>query len=395
MANYCAHTGSRKDRADWQLPADQLRNTAALAATRGAPLGLQAAAHVAGLFHDFGKYDPTFGRLLDGQNVRGEHSTAGAALLYAQAPAGMSPCAEVIGHAILGQHAGLPDRYGADSSMERRLDACRDPIAPEISAAAGSDFGPFARELAALDAAGLLRFRSVGRRAHGVFRDTESFYAGLEGRQPDRTWPALADLLPDWRRALDTHMAQFDRAGPINRLRADILAHVRRGAAMAPGLFTLTVPTGGGKTLASLGFALDHAAGHGHRRIISAIPYTEARIETPWGFRPAPCRPVASFAEAWIETPRPMASRSAWANLLHESADQQAPIARERLKGCKGPGLPGIRRRRSCQCEGPIDIGAVPMVRSRGGSPPSRPAPAARAPGARTAGAAQNRCRPA
>ncbi len=253
MANYCAHTGSRKDRADWQLPADQLRNTAALAAACGAPLGLQAAAHVAGLFHDFGKYDPAFGRLLDGQNVRGEHSTAGAALLYAQSPAGLRPCAEVIGHAILGQHAGLPDRYGADSSMERRLDAFRDPVAPEISAAAGSDFGPFARELAALDAAGLLRFRSVGRRAHGVFRDTESFYAGLEGRQPDRTWPALADLLPDWRRALDTHMAQFDRDGRINRLRADILAHVRRGAAMAPGLFTLTVPTGGGKTLASLG----------------------------------------------------------------------------------------------------------------------------------------------
>lgn len=113
------------------------------------------------------------------------------------------------------------------------------------------------------------------------FRDTEAFYAGLNGTRPDPDWPALADLLPDWRRALDTHMAGFRQNGRINRLRADILAHVRRGAAMAPGLFTLTVPTGGGKTLASLGFALDHAAGHGHRRIIFAIPYTEAWIETP------------------------------------------------------------------------------------------------------------------
>ncbi len=75
-------------------------------------------------------------------------------------------------------------------------------------------------------------------------------------------------------------MAGFRQNGRINRLRAEILIHVRQAAAMAPGLFTLTVPTGGGKTLASLGFALDHAARHGHRRIIFAIPYAGAGIET-------------------------------------------------------------------------------------------------------------------
>lgn len=279
--NYYAHTGNREDRSDWQLLSDHSENTAALAAERGAFLGLQATAHLAGLYHDFGKYDPAFDRVLNGGNIRVDHSTAGAALLYARAPAGLRPCAEVIGYGILGHHAGLPDRRKADSSMERRLDTFRDPIAPEITAATSPDFGPVAQELRALMRPGSPAFDlSVAARmvfsclVDADFRDTEAHYARLNGTQPDRDWPALADLLPDWRRIFDAHMAGFNHDGPINRLRAEILAHVRQGAAMAPGLFTLTVPTGGGKTLASLGFALDHAARHGHRRIIYAIPYT-------------------------------------------------------------------------------------------------------------------------
>lgn len=284
---YYGHTGNREDRSDWQLLDLHLANTAALAADRAAPMRLQAAAHQAGLFHDFGKYDPDFDRVLCGDNIRVDHSTAGAALLCARVPAGLRACAEVISYAILGHHAGLPDRRNADSSMERRLDAFRDPVAPQISAAALPEFGPVAQELKALMRPGSAAFDlSVAARmvfsclVDADFRDTEAFYAALNGTQPERDWPALADLLPKWRRAFDAHMAALDSSGPINRLRADILSHVRQGAAMPPGLFTLTVPTGGGKTLASLGFALDHAARHGHRRIIYAIPYTSIIDQT-------------------------------------------------------------------------------------------------------------------
>ncbi|WP_204269739.1 DEAD/DEAH box helicase, partial [Klebsiella michiganensis] len=74
---------------------------------------------------------------------------------------------------------------------------------------------------------------------------------------------------------------------PLNILRADILRHVQDKAALAPGLFTLTVPTGGGKPLASLSFALEHAVRHGLKRVIYVIPYTSIIEQTAEVFREA------------------------------------------------------------------------------------------------------------
>ena len=125
-----AHSGRAADRSDWQLLPDHLQATATLAAHRAVPLKLQATAHMAGLFHDFGKYDPAFDRVLSGGNERVDHSTAGAALLYSRAPAGLRGVAEIVAYAILGHHAGLPDRDRTDASMARRLDGFRDPVPP-------------------------------------------------------------------------------------------------------------------------------------------------------------------------------------------------------------------------------------------------------------------------
>lgn len=292
MRRYYAHSGSQTNKSDWQLLPDHLATTATLAKGRGEHLGLEYAAAMAGQFHDFGKYDPAFEGVLRGENVRVDHSTAGAALLLERVPSALKPVAETLTYAILGHHAGLPDRRGTGASLDRRIEAFRDPIDPEISGAVNPDLAPVAAELAALMRAGLAGFDlSVATRmlfsclVDADFRDTEAFYAALKQNPPDRDWPSLAGSLPGWIHRFDAHMAGLPAGGDLNRLRTEILAHVRGQAALAPGLFALTVPTGGGKTLASLGFALDHATRHRHRRIIYAIPYTSIIDQTAAIFR--------------------------------------------------------------------------------------------------------------
>lgn len=282
-----AHSGTPGDRSDWQTLEDHLQATADLAAERGAALGLEAAARIAGAWHDFGKHDPAFDRVLQGEAVRVDHSTAGAKLLLDRARGDERFVAELIAYGILGHHAGLPDARGVDGGMDHRIDMFHDPIPADITAAADIDMAPALPELLAklrrgqggfdLSVAGRMVFSCL---VDADFRDTEAFYTRLEAREADRDWPTLRDLLPGLRAAFDAHMARFPAATEINLQRAEILRHIRAQAVLPPGLFTLTVPTGGGKTLASLGFALDHAARHGHRRIIFAIPYTSIIDQT-------------------------------------------------------------------------------------------------------------------
>lgn len=288
-----AHSGTPGHLADWQTLAAHQAGAAALAAPRAAVFGLSQAARLAAALHDFGKHDPAFQRRLLGAPDRVDHSTAGAALVLGRAKGSERIAAELLAYAILGHHAGLPDVMGSDSSMERRLDLFKDPIPPAITAATPVDFAPLLPEIMAklrgketaafdLSVAGRMIFSCL---VDADFRDTEAYYDRLEARQKDRDWPALPDLLPRLRADFDAHMARFPAETDLNRLRAEVLAQIRSKAALPPGLFTLTVPTGGGKTLASLGFALDHAALHGHRRIIYAIPYTSIIDQTAATFR--------------------------------------------------------------------------------------------------------------
>jgi CRISPR-associated endonuclease/helicase Cas3 len=117
------------------------------------------------------------------------------------------------------------------------------------------------------------------------FLDAERFFEpGAAAGRAD--WPPLDSLGP----RLDAHLAVKTAAAEptsVNRLRAEVLRACRAAAQQSVGLFSLTVPTGGGKTLSSLAFALAHAQRQGLRRIIYAIPFTSIIEQTAQVFRDA------------------------------------------------------------------------------------------------------------
>ncbi|KAA2241253.1 DEAD/DEAH box helicase [Salinarimonas soli] len=119
------------------------------------------------------------------------------------------------------------------------------------------------------------------------FLETEAFYARAEGRDPGRTgFSDLTTLRGRLARFMEERETQAE-AGDLNLLRARVRAHVVAMAALGPGLFTLTVPTGGGKTLTSLSFALEHAVRHGLERVAYVIPFTSIIEQTAEVFRGA------------------------------------------------------------------------------------------------------------
>jgi len=295
---FWAHSGTAGDTRDWQELPDHLGAVSCLAARIAQPLGLEKAAACAGLMHDLGKYHPDFQARIKGASIRYDHSTAGAEILIREAAPRDQVTAEILAYCILGHHAGLPDRTnGTESCLGWRMQNFQDGLDPAWRGEIAVDLAGIDKELMAhLDAKAPTAPFDLSVAARMLFSclveadylDTEALYAQLEDRRVDRIWPALPAELPRMTAAFDVHMAGMPPDGDLNALRCDILAHVRGGAAMAPGLFTLTVPTGGGKTLASLGFALDHATRLGHRRIIERREGSPGCLTLPTSRRSPP-----------------------------------------------------------------------------------------------------------
>ncbi len=269
-----------------------MENVAALAEGYAASFGGEIAARVAGLLHDLGKYTDEFQLRLSGEFGRMDHATWGARVAVER----YAPLGRLLAYGIAGHHAGLANGSNGEArtALQERLKsearyALRDDWEHELYLPALAEV-KLPEGFRVCKQRGSFQLAMLGRMIFSClvdadFIDTEAFYARAAGKHSGRggTGPELAAL----RERLETKLASFRADSAVNVLRGEILAHVRAQAVEPAGLFSLTVPTGGGKTLASLGFALDHAIRHGLRRVIFVIPFTSIVEQNAAVFREA------------------------------------------------------------------------------------------------------------
>lgn len=238
---------------------------------------------LAGLWHDVGKYRAAFQEMIRKDpeaHVRGkvDHGSVGAVLAVEKR---VQPLALV----IAGHHGGLGDFEGVRARLAAKRglldEAWREGLPEWVGAQAvppapgwiGSD----KRKLA-------LWVRMVfSALVDADFLDTERFHEGVERDLPRAELGVLLERL-------ERHAGEKEAGAPttqVNAMRARIRRACQEKAREAPGVFTLTAPTGGGKTLSSLEFALRHAVEHQLRRVIVVIPFTSITEQTAKEYRQA------------------------------------------------------------------------------------------------------------
>ena len=289
-AKYFAHTKDGKDKSEWQKLIDHLNRTANFAAEFGRDAGISELAKIAGLTHDIGKYSKEFQKRLDGSGHKVDHATAGAkelTQLFKGTP--QESLATLLAYCISGHHTGLLD-YGdstdlpGDGTLQARLktQVC--------------DYSVYKTELDLfkLEFPKWLNIHSLNlhllpdkqpkiyqgfsiafltRMIYSAlvdadFQETEEFMKEKKPRGEHESIEVLRDKFNE-------HLHQFDNPiTNINRKRTETLQACLDKVTEKPGFFKLTIPTGGGKTLASMAFALNHASTHEMKRIIYVIPFT-------------------------------------------------------------------------------------------------------------------------
>ena len=306
-----------------QSLATHLTETAAIAKMLAAKLGLDLAGELLGLMHDFGKYSLKFQKYIydatglinpdldDEESTPGgskvDHSTAGAQWVYrrlaamGQKESGVL-CGQMLGLCIASHHgAGLIDclddegnvvwqkRFNKDDSLTHLSECLQNADESVLQQAEGlADKALLVQMLAPLKAVLMLPEAQAGHQIKefylGCFTrflfscliDADRINSADFERENQKEIRRLQEK-PDWQAAinkLEARLAQFERRYPIDEIRRQIADDCLQRAADAQGIYTLTVPTGGGKTLASLRHALHHAQTHGLERIIYIIPYT-------------------------------------------------------------------------------------------------------------------------
>jgi CRISPR-associated endonuclease/helicase Cas3 len=266
---------------------------------------------LAGLLHDLGKSSEKFQRYirsasgliskndsayLDPVSNKGkiDHSSAGAKICMNTPRDGkfeMLSC-ELIAIAVMSHHTGLPDiwRPGCESSFDKRVSPgtngtgtslsdksyseIREYVADSIHSECATELESAVMNISDTESGEAFYFR-LGLLVRFVLSclvdadriDTASFMSNISIAKPE---------VPNWKKMsenLSLHLSRFDNCGKINEMRNKVSECCAEKASCPKGAYVLSVPTGGGKTLSSLRFAIEHASYHNLDRIVYVAPF--------------------------------------------------------------------------------------------------------------------------
>lgn len=299
FTEYIAHI--REDGRE-QTVLEHLKESAAIAADCLSPCGLTKTAYLSGLLHDLGKYTNEFQQYIRGSVAapRGSviHSFQGCQLIlrnyHESEDVFERLTAEIIAYAI-GAHHGLFDCV--DSSGRLGLDYRKEKNGigfKEAEAVFASEVCKKA-ELDKCFSEAVEEIKRIGQRLNGLFPDDKEYYfniglierlvlsAVLEGDRRSTaefingvTFPKTAEnMRPIWDSRLaqvESRLSEFNDDSPIAAARGRISNACASAAKKPCGIYRLEVPTGGGKTLSALRYALAHASEYNKKRIVFTSP---------------------------------------------------------------------------------------------------------------------------
>jgi len=273
-----------------------LKRTAQFSGNFASEFGNSDWGELIGYLHDLGKYHPNWQKYIrketgyfdeeahiEGYRNRPNHSQAGAAFVFEKFK--NSPMAKVLAYIIGGHHSGLKD-WIAD--LENRLFENGKLIIDDLE-----KIKPIEEAKQFLETP-ILRTSPAYFKNENLQKEKEQIHLWIR-----MLFSCLVDAdfldteefmdkkqrggylsLKELKLRFDNYMSEKKSDSELNIKRNEILNQCRQKAELEPGFFSLTVPTGGGKTLSSMAFALEHAIKYNKKRIIVAIPYTSIIEQT-------------------------------------------------------------------------------------------------------------------
>jgi len=277
IRDFIAH--KKQDDGEEQSLYDHLIGTANLARSFATSFNSGDFAYSIGLCHDLGKYSKDFQRRIRGENIRVDHSTAGGQYLYSLRN---GPLGKMAAYCVVGHHGGLPNG-GSSADTAEKTSLCG-RLKRDIPA-----YGNFKADFNNVDAISRIAPPGITVAKQGAgysiaflirmvfsalvdadWLDTENF---MSSGKIERGGFDSLEVLQDKLLMYLSKLKDKSHESSLNVWRNELLNNCIEAADSPHGLFTLTAPTGSGKTLSSISFAMKHVIKNKHDRVIYVVPY--------------------------------------------------------------------------------------------------------------------------